>query len=32
VVHYGTAELAGARDRRAWTQHLHDAVDQLRKA
>ena len=32
VVHYGTPELAGGRDRRAWTQHLHDTVDQLRKA
>ena len=24
--------LAGERDRRTWTQHLHDTVDQLRKA
>ena len=30
VVHYGTPELAGGRDRRAWTQHLHDTVDNLR--
>ena len=32
VVHYGPPELAGERDRRTWTQHLHDTVDQLRKA
>ena len=32
VVHYGTPERADGRDRRAWTQHLHDTVDQLRKA
>lgn len=32
VVHYGPPELAGERDRRVWTQHLHDTVDQLRKA
>ena len=31
VVHYGTPELAGERDRRTWTQHLHDTVDLLRK-
>ena len=32
VVHYGAPELAGERDRRTWMQHLHDTVDQLRKA
>ena len=32
VVTYGEPELAGERDRRTWTQHLHDTVDQLRKA
>ena len=32
VVHYGPPELSGERDRRTWTQHLHDTVDQLRKA
>ena len=31
VVHYGPPELAGDRDRRTWTQHLHDTVDQLRE-
>ena len=30
VVHYGTLQLPEGRDRRAWTQHLHDTVDQLR--
>ena len=32
VVHYGTPELAGGRDRRAWTQHLHEIVDTLRRS
>ena len=32
IVHYGEPERADGRDRRAWTQHLHDTVDQLRKA
>lgn len=32
VVHYGAPELAGERDRRTWTQHLHDTVNKLRKA
>ena len=32
VVHYGPPELAGERDRRTWTQHLHDTVNKLRKA
>ena len=32
VVHYGTPELAGERDRRTWTQHLNDTVNKLRKA
>jgi len=31
VVHYGPPERAGERDRRIWTQHLHDTVDQLRR-
>jgi 1-acyl-sn-glycerol-3-phosphate acyltransferase len=32
VVHYGAPERAGERDRRAWTQHLRNTVDQLRKS
>lgn len=32
VVHCCPPELAGERDRRTRTQHLHDTVDQLRKA
>ena len=32
IVHYGTPEQADGRDRRAWTQHLHDTVDRLRQA
>ena len=31
VVHYGVPEQAGGRDRRVWTQHLHDRVDRLRQ-
>ena len=31
VVHYGVPEQAGGRDRREWTQHLHDTVDRLRR-
>ena len=31
VVHYGVPEQAQGRDRRAWTQHLHDTVDRLRQ-
>jgi len=31
VVHYGPAELPAGRDRRAWTEHLHTTVDQLRR-
>ena len=31
VVHYGVPEQAGERDRRVWTQHLHDTVDRLRR-
>jgi hypothetical protein len=29
---FGTPELAGGRDRRAWTQHLHEIVDTLRRS
>ena len=32
VVHYGPPELAGERDRRTWTQHLHHIVDSLRRS
>lgn len=32
LVHYGEPEQADGRDRRAWTQHLHETVDRLRKA
>lgn len=31
VVTFGDAETSEGRDRRAWTQHLHDTVDQLRQ-
>lgn len=31
VVHYGAPERADHRDRRAWSQHLHAAVDGLRQ-
>ena len=31
VVHYGPPELAGERDRRTWTQHLHGTVNNLRR-
>ena len=31
VVHYGVPEQAGERDRRVWTQQLHDTVDRLRR-
>lgn len=31
VVHYGEIQQAQGRDRRAWTQHLHDTVDGLRR-
>lgn len=31
VVHYGAIQQAEGRDRRAWTQHLHDTVDSLRR-
>ena len=31
VVHYGPAELPAGRDRRAWAEHLHTTVDQLRR-
>lgn len=31
VVHYGEIQQPEGRDRRAWTQHLHDTVDALRK-
>ena len=31
VVHYGDPQRSEGRDRRAWAQHLHDTVDQLRK-
>lgn len=31
VVHYGEPELPAGRDRRAFTQHLHGVVDQLRR-
>lgn len=32
VVRFGTPESSEGRDRRAWTQHLHATVDQLRQA
>ena len=32
VVHYGEVQQAQGRDRRAWTQHLHDTVDTLRRS
>ena len=32
VVHYGEAEKAGGRDRRAWNQHLRQTVDALRQS
>ena len=31
VVQYGPAELPAGRDRRAWAEHLHTTVDQLRR-
>ena len=31
VVHYGPPELPAGRDRRAWAEHLHTTVDQLRR-
>jgi 1-acyl-sn-glycerol-3-phosphate acyltransferase len=31
VVHYGEPEQAQGRDRRAWSEHLHAAVDALRQ-
>ncbi|ADV01339.1 lysophospholipid acyltransferase family protein [Alicycliphilus denitrificans] len=31
VVHFGTPERAQGRDRRAWSQALHAAVDELRR-
>jgi 1-acyl-sn-glycerol-3-phosphate acyltransferase len=32
VVHFGEVEAAQGRDRRVWTQHLHDTVNVLRRA
>lgn len=32
VLHYGEPEKADGRDRRAWSQHLHARVDELRKS
>jgi 1-acyl-sn-glycerol-3-phosphate acyltransferase len=32
VVHFGALQQAGERDRRAWSQDLHAAVDALRRS